>query len=376
MIYLDYAAATPTDPAVVKAMSPYWTERFYNPSASYLAAQAVADDLAAARAEVAQILGARSPEIIFTAGATEANNLVINGIMQQYPKGQIALSAIEHPSVSETAKQYDRILLPITKGGQLDLMKISQQITDETVLISVMLANNEIGTIQPVAQLCRQVAKIRQQRTERGINLPLYVHTDASQAANFLDLHVHRLGVDFMTLNGGKMYGPKQSGALFVKTGIVLNSLLTGGGQEAGLRSGTQNVAASIGLATALRLAQSQRLSESKRLTALRHYFERGLASMPNTVLHGGGKRLPNIVHVAFLGQDNERLMMALDEAGFLCAVGSACSASKQAPSTVLAALGLTEEEASASLRFSLGRSSKKSDIDKLLKVLPELIHN
>jgi cysteine desulfurase len=210
-IYLDYAAATPMTPEVLKAMEPYFSQKFYNPSASYLAARAARQDLNQARAAVARPLGARPAEIIFTAGATEANNLAIQGIMRQFPDGEVLVSAIEHESVLEPAGLFQPKLIPVDGEGLIILNKLSNLISDNTVLISVMLVNNELGTIQPLHEVAGLVKETLQKRLAKGNKTPLYLHTDAAQAANYLDLHTSRLGIDLMSLNGGKIYGPKQS---------------------------------------------------------------------------------------------------------------------------------------------------------------------
>lgn len=375
-IYLDYAAATPLDAAVLKAMQPYFADKFYNPSATYLAAKAVKTDLDKARAQVASVLGARPAEIIFTAGGTEANNLAIHGIMQQFPEANVLASAIEHESVLQPAHRYQTKEIAVDMYGIIDVNKLRSLVDDKTVLISVMLANNEIGTIQPVAQVARLVQDIRRQRSLKGNKLPLYVHSDACQAGNYLDLQVHRLGVDFLTLNGGKIYGPKQSGALYVKAGVKLQAQILGGGQERGLRSGTENVAQSVGFATALVRAQALRSSETTRLTKLRAFFVGQLAAHTTAFKINGSldHRLANNLHLAFAGQDNERLMMALDEAGIICGVGSACSASSEEPSHVLTAIGLSNKEARASLRFSMGRSTNETAIRTTVETLAKLL--
>lgn len=323
-IYLDYAAATPMDPTVQTAMQPYLSEHFFNPSATYAAAQAVKQDLNRARATVAKWFGAKPTEVVFTAGGTEANNLAIHGVMQQYPKANLVVSAIEHESVLAPAREYTHKLAPVTKEGLVDLKQLKKQIDDKTVLVSIIYANNEVGTVQPIRQIAQMLQDIRQQRQAKGNDLPLYFHTDAAQAPAYLDIHVHRLGVDFMTINGGKIYGPKQSGALFVKAGIVLQPQMLGGGQERGLRSGTENVAQSIGLAKALDLVQERRNKEAKRVHALQQQFLAGLkAAIPHVVINGSLKsRLPNNVHITIPGVDNERLLVQLDQAGILCAAG------------------------------------------------------
>jgi cysteine desulfurase len=370
-IYLDHAAATPMDPAVFAAMQPYFTDRFYNPSATYLAATAVHKDLEAARARVAFWLGARPAEVVFTAGGTEANNLAIRGVLAAFPDGNCVVSAVEHESVLAAAQAYDCAVAPVGADGTVDIPKLISLVNDQTVLVSVMYANNEVGTIQPIRQIATALDVIRTARREAGNKRPLYLHTDAAQAAAYLDLHTARLGVDMMTINAGKIYGPKQSGALFVASHVQLRPQVLGGGQERGLRSGTENVAGALGLAAALDLVQGRRHDEVSRLQDLQHLFIHELASrIAGVVVNGGRKRLPNNVHITIPGADNERLIFQLDEAGILCAAGSACSADSGEPSHVLRAMGLSDADARASLRFTMGRSTTaehvRTTVDKL----------
>jgi cysteine desulfurase len=375
-IYLDYAAATPLDPEVLQAMLPYFSERFYNPSANYGLSKEVRRDLNQARSKIAFWLGAQANEIIFTAGGTEANNLAISGVMNRYPDAKLLVSAGEHESVLQPASNYSAKTIPINSDGRLAVDALAALIDDRTVLISVAYANNEIGTIQPLRQASRLIESVRVDRRRRQLNLPLYLHSDACQAGNFLDLHVKRLGVDLLTLNGGKIYGPKQSGLLYVSRQIQLTPQIYGGGQERNLRSGTENVAADIGLAVALDMAQTDRDQYSLKLSRLRDYFIAGLKKQfPGAQINGSLKyRLPNNVHVTFPGQDNEVLLIGLDQAGVMAAAGSACSASKEEPSHVLTALGLSKEQARSSLRFSLGKDNTQADIVKTLSVLRGLV--
>lgn len=369
LIYLDCAAATPLDRRVRAAMQPYFAEQFYNPSANYLPAQAVKNGLEQARASVAYWLGAKPAEIIFTAGATEANNLAIRGVMEQFPEGNVVVSAVEHESVLAPARRWRCREVPVSPDGTLDTSVLQGAIDDNTVLVSVMYANNEIGTVQPLRKIAET---IKQKRTARSSKLPLYFHTDAAQAANYLDLHATRLGVDLMSVNGGKIYGPKQSGALYARAGVELWPLILGGGQESGLRSGTENVTGCVGLAAALDIAQGSRHGETARLKSLQDYFFKELRrQMPTSEINGSLKRrLPNNVHVTFPGTDNERLIMQLDEAGIMAAAGSACSASREEPSHVLAAIGLGEAEAESSVRFTMGRAITKNHIDQTIAAL------
>ncbi len=372
-IYLDYAAATPVDPLVLAAMQPYFSEKFYNPSATYAAAQETKRDIDSARATVAGILGARPSEIIFTAGGTEANNLAISGVMAQFPDAEIITSSVEHESVLRPAAQYSghsELAVDATSRVLVDML--ADVITDKTVLISVMYANNEVGTIQPVRQVVAVAEQVRQDRRKRGIELPLYVHTDACQAGNYLDLHISRLGVDMMTLNGGKIYGPKQSGALFVASHMRLKPQIVGGGQERGLRSGTENVAGIVGFAKALELAQAARRDGAETMQQLqKRFISDVLKAVPTAVLNGSQKfRLPNNVHITIPGVDNERVLFALDEQGVIAAAGSACSASDEEPSHVLRAMGLSDMQAQASLRFTLGRATTEAELSRTATTL------
>lgn len=383
-IYLDHAAATPLDKGVLAAMQPYFTENFYNPSATYLAALEVGKALEAARAQLAHWLGARSSEIIFTAGGTEANNLAIHGVMRQFsgvqsefPGANMVISGIEHESVLIPARQYECREVVVGADGRLDLEGLRQKIDKRTALVSIMYANNEIGTIQTLREIAKIINEERVRRTSQvGVgSLPLLFHTDAAQATNYLDLHVARLGVDLMTINGGKIYGPKQSGALYIKAGTILMPLITGGGQERGLRSGTENVAAAVGLAVALEMVQTDRQAETARLQSLQREFLAEVAQqLPQAVINGSLKhRLPNNIHLTLPGRDNERLLIQLDEAGVMAAAGSACSASDEEPSHVLRVLGLSDTDARSSLRFTMGRDTTIGMVKRAVQVLASL---
>ena len=378
LIYLDYAGSTPVDNNVLRAMMPYFSEKFYNPSAMYLRARSVKADLANARGRVAQIIGAKPNEIVFTSGATEANNLVVRGVMEQFPGVELVVSAIEHDSVLEPAKLYDCKVVKVDKFGIIDVASLKKQITNKTVLVSVMLANNELGTIQPIAEIAKIITDIKRQRQKDDNNLPIYLHSDAAQAVNYLDVHVGRLGIDFMSVNGGKIYGPKQTGFLFAKSGTLFKPQILGGGQERGLRSGTENVAGIIGLSEALRLASSQRKEAYKNALRLQEVFLEELSSANFEFKLNGSKkhRLPNNVHITIDGIDNERIMMELDERGIICAVGSACSASSQEPSHVLKAIGLSDEQARSSLRFTFGKQTTTEMIKKTVKTIKDICQN
>jgi cysteine desulfurase len=376
-VYLDYAAATPMGKEVLEVMQPYFTEKFYNPSATYLTAQTTKKELDAARAKVAQTIGAKPSEIVFTAGGTEANNLAIKGVLEQYPGSEVLVSSVEHESVLAPAEHFTHAQIPVLPDGTVDLEKLKSLITDKTVLISVMYANNEVGTIQPVRKIAQIARVVRDERRKVGNLLPLYVHTDACQAGNYLDLHVSRLDVDLMTINGGKIYGPKQSGALFVASHVRLKPQIEGGGQERNLRSGTENVAQAVGFAEALERAQSSRHEHSEQMRALQDYFITALQSkVPEAIINGAKKhRLPNNVHITIPGEDNELLIFALDEKGILAAAGSACSASNEEPSHVLRAMGISDADAQASLRLTLGKHTTKEDLDYTVQSLAEILY-
>lgn len=377
-IYLDYAAATPLDERVFAVMQPYWREQFYNPSSSYMAARAVRTALNNARGRVAHWFGARPSEIIFTAGATESINIAIHGVMRQFPQGNMLVAATEHDAVLASAATYAHQFLPVLPTGSLDMTAFERAIDERTVLVSVAYANNEIGTIQPLREIAAIIEKVRRERQTTGNNLPLYLHTDASQAAGFLDLHAARLGVDLMTINGGKIYGPKQTGVLYCKAGTRLAPVVNGGGQESGVRSGTENVPGIIGLATALDVAQQDRKEAVAKLGALRDELQRRLqAVFPNMVVNGNlKKRLPNNLHVSWAGVDGERLVMLLDERGVQAATGSACAANKQTASHVLTAVGLDPSLLQGSLRISLGAPTSPEEITHAADIISQSVRD
>lgn len=376
-IYLDHAAATPLDPTVLAAMQPYFADTFYNPSATYQAARDARKALETARADMAHWLGARPSEIIFTAGGTEANNLAIFGVARNFSDAHIVSTQIEHDSILQPLVELERNgtihdLVQPQPNGLVDVTAIEAAINDNTVLVSVGYANNEIGTVQPLRRISEVVQGVRDDRRHRGLQRPIYLHTDACQATNYLDLHAARLGVDLMTINGGKIYGPKQSGVLFVKAGLSLSPLIFGGGQEQGKRSGTENLPAAIGLAKALDLVQTSRHDEAHRLQQLQQTFLRLIKQkLPTATLNGSLKqRLPNNIHLTIPGIDNERLLIQLDEAGVQAAAGSACSASDEEPSHVLRAIGLSDDEARQSLRFTMGHATDEPAITQTIELL------
>lgn len=377
-IYLDYAAATPCDPRVQLAMQPYFEGDFYNPSSPYMAARMVKKAVEEARARVGHWLGARSSEIIFTAGATESINIAIHGVMAEFPEAKVVALATEHEAVLRSVAQYHHALVPVQQNGSADMDALAALVDDHTILVSIAVANSEIGTIQPINHIAQLLQRVRLARRAAGNDLPLYFHTDASQAAGYLDLHASRLGVDLMTLNGGKLYGPKQTGALYIKAGTRLRSPLTGGGQEGGVRSGTENVPGIIGFATALDIAQTDRREAQAKLSALRDELQRQIvAALPDTVVNGNPKkRLPCHLHVSWPGVDGERLVMLLDEHGVMAATGSACAANKQTASHVLQACGFAPELLSGSLRLTVGEPTTPEDIVQAAQIITRSVRS
>lgn len=354
-------------------MEPYLSELFFNPSAAYLPARQVRADLQSARQRVAGWLGARPAEIVFTAGGTEANNLAIQGVLARYPQASVVTSAVEHDSVLAPVRRFSRFSeVSVTAGGRVIVEVIRQAITDDTALVSVMYANNEVGTIQPLHEIAELLRQVKRERKQTGNDVPLYFHTDACQAANYLDLHVSRLGVDMMTLNGSKLYGPKQTGALYVASHVQLEPQLVGGGQEQNRRSGTENVAGTIGFAAALDEAQGKRREEAKRLTEVQKMvFDLCEQKIPGCIVNGSRKhRLPNNIHITVPGQDNERLIIKLEQRSILAAAGSACSASSEEPSHVLRAMGVRDHAARSSLRLTMGRQTTQDDMQAAVEAL------
>jgi cysteine desulfurase len=374
-IYLDYAAATPLDKRVLAAMQPYFADQFYNPSSPYQLAKQVRGAVDDARVRVAHWLGAKTAEVIFTAGATESINQAITGVMRKHPDANVLVGATEHEAVLVAAKQFTNKLIPVKPDGATNLEELKKLINDKTVLVSVGYANNEIGTIQPVSEIAELLREVRQLRKLKNNQLPLYLHTDASQAACYLDLHASRLGADMITLNGGKMYGSKQTGVLYVNAHVELMPLVAGGGQEMGVRSGTENVAGIIGLATALDIAQTERKEAVKKASVLRDQLQAQLSRLSGTVVNGNQKRrLPNLLHVSWPGLDGERLVMMLDEQGLMASTGSACAANKQTASHVLKAIGLKNSLVAGSLRLSLGRQTTTKEITKAAEIITKAV--
>ena len=371
VIYLDHAAATPLDERVLAAMRPYFTALFYNPSSPYSPALAVRRDYEAAKAVIAQAIGGKGDELVMTAGATESINLAFSSV-----GGHIVTANIEHHAVLEAAKRHDHTLVASDARGIVSAQTVKAAIRPATRLVSIALANNELGTIQPLREIAAVVMAEREARLSRGDTTPIYLHSDASQGAGLLDLHVARLGVDMLTLNAGKVYGPKQVGLLWTASHVRLAPQIVGGGQERGLRSGTENVAGTIGFAKAMELAERHRKSQSQRLAELRDDLQAKLTqAFPDAVVSGSQKRrLPGHLHISFPGLDAERLVFSLETRGVLVATGSACAANKGTRSHVLTAIGLDPAVADGSLRLTLGQLSTEENTARAVGIIIEEI--
>lgn len=355
IIYLDHAAATPLDERVFSVMQPYFTEQFYNSSSPYAPALTVRRDYEAAKHTIARSIGAKPDELVMTAGATESINLAFASV-----GGHVITANIEHHAVLAAAEQYDHTIVASDEHGRVTAAAILAAIRPDTRLVSVALANNELGTIQPLRDIAGLVRQERQKRLGAGNTTPIYLHSDASQGVGQLDVHVSRLGVDLLTVNAGKIYGPKQTAFLWAASGVVLKPQIVGGGQERGLRSGTENVASVVGFAKAIELADAHRKYEAERLQKLRDGLQAQLlGALPFAVISGSQKhRLAGHLHISLPGIDAERLVFALEARGVLVATGSACAANKGTRSHVLTAIGLPAEVADGSLRLTLGHLS------------------
>ncbi|MEN6410714.1 MAG: cysteine desulfurase family protein [Anaerolineaceae bacterium] len=374
-VYFDYAATTPVDERVLAAMMPYFREDFGNPSSIHRygqAAEAAVDD---ARRNLAQCLNCRPDEIIFTANGTESDNLALRGaaMSARLKRGanHILISPVEHHAVSVTARQladaygFEVEMLPVDPFGRVDPEKLASRLREDTAVVSVIYANNEIGTVNPIAELA---AVCREKQVP--------FHTDAVQAAGYLSLNTERLPVNLMSIGAHKFYGPKGVGALFVRHGTTLLPTQTGGKQENGLRAGTQNVPYLVGMAEALCLAQSEQSTRTEKVRILRdRLVGRVLEEIPGTFLTGHPEqRLPNHASFVFDGVDGNTLLMMLDGAGFACSSGSACKTGSPEPSDVLLALGLSAQLALGSLRVTLGKDSTPDEVERFADVLPDLV--
>jgi len=372
MINFDTASASVVDPRVVEAMLPYFTKEYGNPSSIHYAGRVAKKALEEARSKVADAVAANPEEIIFTSGATESNNLALTGVAyRNKSKGtHIIISAVEHMSVLNAAKFLQRsgfklTILPVDKYGSIDVESLMNALTDDTILVSIMLANGEVGTIEPVREACEIVK-------ERNI----FFHTDATAACGQIPVNAKTLNVDLMSLSSSDMYGPKGVGALYVKKGTPLSPLTYGGGQEMGLRSGTENVPGIVGMGEAAGIVKAEVNDEAKRLAEIRDKLVTAVLSrIDYSFLNGHPtERLPNNANIRFSFIEGESVLLSLEMYGILASTGSACTSKTLMPSHVLTAMGIKHEDAHGSILFTTGRYNKNSDVEQLLSVLPSVI--
>ncbi|PIR58452.1 MAG: cysteine desulfurase NifS [Parcubacteria group bacterium CG10_big_fil_rev_8_21_14_0_10_35_15] len=374
-VYLDYAATTPVDPQVLKAMLPYFSIRFGNSMSLHALGQEAKSALEQSRKQIANIIGAKTSEIVFTGSASESNNLAIKGVaFANKDRGQhIIISAIEHPCIMQSAAFLEKhagftiTRLKVDKFGQVSPADVAKAITKETILVSIMHANNEFGTIEPIAkigQICR----------DKGV----LFHTDASQTFGKLLIDVNKMGIDLLTASSHKIYGPKGAACLYIRSGIGIEPILHGGSQEFNRRASTVNVPAIVGFAKAATIYVKRMATENKRLTSLRDKLIKGVLSrISRSRLNGHPKlRLANNANFSFDFVEGESIILSLDALGIAASTGSACSSDKLEPSHALLAIGLRIEQAHGSLRLTLGRWTTEKDINYVLKVLPKVINN
>ncbi|MCK4592163.1 cysteine desulfurase [Candidatus Parcubacteria bacterium] len=380
-IYLDYAATTPTDEEVLNEMMPYFSQKFGNPSSIHQFGQEAAEAIDKARKQVADFLGCNSSEIIFTSGATESNNMTIKGIIKasNIKNPHIITSSIEHHCVLNSCKAVEKegsevTYLKVNGNGLVSVKDFKKAIKENTILISIMYANNEVGTIEPIAEMGEMLKKINSEREKN--KLPkIYFHIDAVQAVNYLDCNVDNLGVDLLSISGHKIYGPKGVGALYVRQGTKIKSIQQGGEQEYNLRAGTHNVPGIVGLGKTISLVSKNR-KKIEEIKKLRDYFiAEILKNIPDTRLNGSKEfRLPHNANISFKGIEGESLLIMLDQEGIAVSTGSACSSPSLEPSHVLMAMGISPELSHSSIRFTLGKDATKENIDFVLKVLVEKV--
>ena len=371
-IYLDHAATTPVKPAVLEAMRPYYTEHYGNPSSIYSIARESKKAIETARAQVAKAIGAAPDEIYFTSGGSESDNWAIKGVVFANRKkgNHIITSAIEHHAVLHTCQYLEKegfsvTYLPVDSSGLVDPQELEKAITDKTILISIMYANNEIGTIEPVAELGAIAKKHK-----------IYFHTDAIQAIGNVPIDVKAQNIDLLSLSAHKFYGPKGCGALYIRKGVKIDNLIHGGGQESRRRAGTENIAGIVGLGTAIELATADIGGHNTRIAALRDQLLKGILDMiPYSRLNGHPeKRLPGNLNVSFEFIEGESMLLWLDDEGICGSTGSACTSGSLEPSHVMLAIGLPHEVAHGSLRLTLGDANTEQDVDRVLDVLPKVV--
>jgi cysteine desulfurase len=372
LVYLDHAATTPTAPEVVEEMLPFFTERFGNPSSIYGIARESKAAVDRAREQVARAINASPEEVFVTSGGTEADNWAIKGVAFANRKrgDHIVTSAIEHHAVLHTCQYLEKqgfrvTYLPVDEFGRVDPAALDAAITDRTTLVSIMAANNEIGTLEPISE-CGKVCR------DRGVRF----HTDAVQAIGSVPVDVESLGVDLLSLSAHKFYGPKGVGALYIRKGVRLENLLHGGAQEGRRRAGTENLAGIVGMGAAIERAEARREEYARRLTALRERLHRGITERIEHVRLNGHptERLPGNLNCSFEFIEGESMLLLLDHAGICASSGSACTSGSLDPSHVLLAIGLAHEIAHGSLRLSLGESNTEDEIDYVLETLPPIV--
>lgn len=370
MIYLDHAASTPIASPVLDEMMPYLKENYGNPSSIHRFGRIATKAIDTARKRIAELINANQSEILFTSGGTESNNTALYGIMNQNKEKTLITSSIEHDAILEPCKKLERlghnvVYLSVDHTGMVDLENLRSKITSDTVLVSVMFANNEVGTIQPI----KEIAKLCKEHN-------VLFHTDAVQAIGKVQVDVKELGIDLMSISSHKINGPKGIGALFVRNGVTLDPFILGGGQENGMRSGTENVANIVGFGKACQIAKENLQSNHTNLKNLRnHLVERVSKELSHTTMNGHTEqRLPNNAHFTFLGVNGEDLIIKLDEHGIAASTGSACSVKTQKASHVLMAMGFSHEQITGSLRLTVGTTNTISEIDQTVDVLKKVV--
>ena len=368
-VYLDHAATTPVDKEVLDAMIDFFNKKFGNASSLHSWGREAKEALEKSREKVAALINADADEIVFTGGGTESDNMAIKGIAFMHGKGHIITSKIEHPAVLETCKYlekkgFDVTYLPVDKYGMVNPEDVEKEIRDDTILITIMHANNEIGTIEPI----EEIGKIAKKNN-------IVFHTDAVQTVGKISIDVKKMNVDMLSISSHKIYGPKGVGALYIKRGIKIEPILHGGGHEKGLRSSTENISGIVGFAKACEIAMKKMKEDAERMKKLRDKIIKNVLEIEEAYLTGHPeKRLPNHASFYFRGIEGESLILMLDSYGIAASTGSACSSKKLQPSHVLLAIGLKPEEAHGSLRITLGRENKEEEIDYFLDVIPKVI--
>lgn len=389
MIYFDHAATTPCLKEVVDAMVPYFNKNWGNPSSIYTIGRDAREALTVAREDIAEIIGAQPNEIIFTSGATESNNLALKGVCEASAQiiggvPHIITTQIEHHCVLDTAKYLEKkfgvevTYLPVSKEGIVDPIDVSRNIKSNTVLVSVMMGNNEMGATQPIKEIGKIIQEAKSQRRKANSQTPLVFHTDAVQAFAFMPIRVDELGVDMLSLTAHKFYGPKGVGLLYVRTGVKMTPQQLGGAQERNRRAGTENVPYIIGMAKAIELAEKKRDKYHNGVAEITDYLIKRVTEEINRAELIGPKdlknRLPHIATFVFKGVEGESVLINLDMVGFSASSGSACTSGSLEPSHVTRAMNYTDLEAHGAIRFSMGELNTKKDVDKLMEHLPNII--